>query len=125
VRLLGEVLGRVLRHHEGDEIFERVEQVPVHVFPGIPPRAGMQLREHPHGATRGHLSVGDHPNQRPVVVGSDRAVLIGFGEGVVDQVDVAAVGGDRRRGVVAAVFGLAALSCSRPRQPSPYEVRVV
>ncbi len=27
VRLLGEVLGRVLRHHEGDEIFERVEQV--------------------------------------------------------------------------------------------------
>ena len=27
VRLLGEVLGRVLRHHEGDEIFERVEHV--------------------------------------------------------------------------------------------------
>lgn len=27
VRLLGEVLGRVLRHHEGDEIFDRVEQV--------------------------------------------------------------------------------------------------
>src|SRR6187402_873955 len=27
VRLLGEVLGRVLRHHEGDEIFERVEEV--------------------------------------------------------------------------------------------------
>ena len=27
VRLLGEVLGRVLRHHEGDEIFEQVEQV--------------------------------------------------------------------------------------------------
>jgi phosphoenolpyruvate carboxylase len=27
VRVLGEVLGRVLRHHEGDEIFERVEQV--------------------------------------------------------------------------------------------------
>src|SRR5215203_1465068 len=27
VRLLGEVLGRVLRHHEGEEIFERVEQV--------------------------------------------------------------------------------------------------
>ncbi|HEY0285075.1 MAG TPA: phosphoenolpyruvate carboxylase [Vicinamibacterales bacterium] len=27
VRMLGEVLGRVLRHHEGDEIFERVEQV--------------------------------------------------------------------------------------------------
>lgn len=27
VRLLGEVLGRVLRHYEGDEIFERVEQV--------------------------------------------------------------------------------------------------
>ncbi len=27
VRLLGEVLGRVLRHHEGDEIFQRVEQV--------------------------------------------------------------------------------------------------
>src|SRR5688500_4515808 len=27
VRLLGEVLGRVLRHHEGDEIFQQVEQV--------------------------------------------------------------------------------------------------
>jgi phosphoenolpyruvate carboxylase len=27
VRLLGEVLGRVLRHYEGDEIFDRVEQV--------------------------------------------------------------------------------------------------
>lgn len=27
VRLLGEVLGRVLRHHEGGEIFDRVEQV--------------------------------------------------------------------------------------------------
>ena len=27
VRLLGDVLGRVLRHHEGDEIFNRVEQV--------------------------------------------------------------------------------------------------
>ncbi len=27
VRLLGEVLGRVLRHHEGEEIFHRVEQV--------------------------------------------------------------------------------------------------
>ena len=27
VRLLGEVLGRVLRHHEGEEIFQRVEQV--------------------------------------------------------------------------------------------------
>ena len=27
VRLLGEVLGRVLRHHEGEDIFERVEQV--------------------------------------------------------------------------------------------------
>src|SRR5919106_4949000 len=27
VRLLGELLGRVLRHHEGDEIFNRVEQV--------------------------------------------------------------------------------------------------
>jgi phosphoenolpyruvate carboxylase len=27
VRLLGEVLGRVLRHHEGEEIFNRVEQV--------------------------------------------------------------------------------------------------
>ena len=27
MRLLGEVLGRVLRHHEGDEIFERVERV--------------------------------------------------------------------------------------------------
>src|SRR5918994_2795240 len=27
VRLLGEVLGRVLRHYEGDEIFNRVEQV--------------------------------------------------------------------------------------------------
>ncbi|HET9468748.1 MAG TPA: phosphoenolpyruvate carboxylase, partial [Vicinamibacterales bacterium] len=27
VRLLGEVLGRVLREHEGEEIFERVEQV--------------------------------------------------------------------------------------------------
>ena len=27
VRLLGEVLGRVLRHHEGDEIFQRVEEV--------------------------------------------------------------------------------------------------
>jgi phosphoenolpyruvate carboxylase len=27
VRLLGDVLGRVLKHHEGDEIFEQVEQV--------------------------------------------------------------------------------------------------
>ena len=27
VRLLGEVLGRVLRHHEGEEIFNRVEEV--------------------------------------------------------------------------------------------------
>ena len=27
VRLLGEVLGRVLRHHEGEEIFQQVEQV--------------------------------------------------------------------------------------------------
>ncbi len=27
VRLLGEVLGRVLRHHEGDEMFQQVEQV--------------------------------------------------------------------------------------------------
>ena len=27
VRMLGEVLGRVLRHHEGDELFDRVEQV--------------------------------------------------------------------------------------------------
>jgi phosphoenolpyruvate carboxylase len=27
VRLLGEVLGRVLRHHEGDAVFNRVEQV--------------------------------------------------------------------------------------------------
>ena len=27
VRLLGEVLGRVLRHYQGDEIFDRVEQV--------------------------------------------------------------------------------------------------
>src|SRR5688572_13765068 len=27
VRLLGEVLGRVLRHHEGDQIFEQVERV--------------------------------------------------------------------------------------------------
>ena len=27
MRLLGEVLGRVLRHHEGDEIFQRVERV--------------------------------------------------------------------------------------------------
>jgi glutamate-1-semialdehyde 2,1-aminomutase len=27
VRTLGEVLGRVLRHHEGDELFEHVERV--------------------------------------------------------------------------------------------------
>src|SRR5215216_1367212 len=54
-------------------------------------------------AAAGHVGVEQHAHELPVVGGPDRAVSERRGERVVDEVHVAAVRRDGRRGVVAAV----------------------